>query len=207
MALKVRTSPRKAPRQERSRETVDVILEATARVLERDGYDRASTNRIAEVAGVSVGSLYRYFPSKEALVAALCDRHITAMLATCESKLLELADAPMDVAVRGTVGAILHAHTVNPKLHRVLIQQVPRVGKLKNVDAMQQRLSELLRIQLEMRRAEVRPRNLDLAVFILVHAVEAVSHAAVVERSDFLGPELGDELTALVLHYLRGAPR
>jgi len=65
-----RTSPRKKPRQERSVATVEVILDATARVLCSTGYDRASTNRIAMSAGVSVGSLYQYFPSKEALVAA-----------------------------------------------------------------------------------------------------------------------------------------
>ena len=55
--------------------TVNALLEATARILIREGFDKASTNRIAEVAGVSVGSLYQYFPGKEALVAALIDRH------------------------------------------------------------------------------------------------------------------------------------
>jgi AcrR family transcriptional regulator len=200
---KLNTSPRKAPRQDRSRETVDVILEATARVLKEVGYDRASTNRIAEVAGVSVGSLYRYFPSKEALVAELCDRHISAMLALCETKILELGEAPMDVAAREIVSAILHSHAVDPKLHRILIQQVPRVGKLKNVDSMNGRVAVLVRAYLEARRDEVRPKNLDLAVFMLVHAVEAVCHAAVIERSEHLRDgELHEELAALVLRYL-----
>ena len=71
MAKRTRTAPRKKPKQERSQATVDAILVATARVLCETGYDRASTNRIALAAGVSVGSLYQYFPSKEALVAAL----------------------------------------------------------------------------------------------------------------------------------------
>ena len=75
MARKLRTNPRKSASQERSRATVDALLEATARVLLKEGYDRASINRIAEVAGVSIGSLYQYFPSKEALVAAVIDRH------------------------------------------------------------------------------------------------------------------------------------
>ena len=51
--------------------TVEAILDATARVLVREGYARTSTNRVAAVAGVSIGSLYQYFPNKESLVAAL----------------------------------------------------------------------------------------------------------------------------------------
>lgn len=66
-----RTRPRKLPKQERSRVTVEAILDATALVLVREGYDRASTKRVAGVAGVSIGSLYQYFPNKESLVAAL----------------------------------------------------------------------------------------------------------------------------------------
>ena len=69
------TKPRKAASQVRSRATVDALVEATARILVKEGFDKASTNRIADVAGVSVGSLYQYFPSKEALVAAVAERH------------------------------------------------------------------------------------------------------------------------------------
>ncbi|TIV67001.1 MAG: TetR family transcriptional regulator, partial [Mesorhizobium sp.] len=75
MAPKLLTNPRKNASQDRSRATVDALVEATARILVRDGFDKASTNRIAEEAGVSIGSLYQYYPSKEALVAAVIDRH------------------------------------------------------------------------------------------------------------------------------------
>jgi AcrR family transcriptional regulator len=64
MPRRPRTTPRKKPRQQRSQDTVECILDATARVLCATGYDRASTNRVAMAAGVSVGSLYQYFPSK-----------------------------------------------------------------------------------------------------------------------------------------------
>ena len=75
MARRPATKPRKHASQERSRATVDALIEATARILVREGFDKASTNRIAEVAGVGVGSLYQYYPGKEALVAAVIDRH------------------------------------------------------------------------------------------------------------------------------------
>src|SRR3954467_4230018 len=75
MARKPATKPRKRASQERSRATVAALVEATARILVTEGFDKASTNRIAEVAGVSIGSLYQYFPSKEALVLAVAERH------------------------------------------------------------------------------------------------------------------------------------
>ena len=196
--------PRTKPVQARSKEMRDRILTATAQVLAERGYAGLSTNRVAAQAEVSVGSLYRYFPSKEALVAALCERHVTQMFAVCEEKLLELQDAPMDLAAREIVRAILRAQSVNPKLHRILIQQVPRVGQLRNVDGLQERFSVMVRGYLESRRKEVRPKNLELAVFALVHAVEAVAHAAVLERPDYLiDGELADELVEMVLRYIQ----
>src|SRR5215468_9906844 len=75
MARKPLTKARKHASQERSRATVDALIEATARILVREGFEKASTNRIAREAGVSIGSLYQYYPSKEALVAAVIDRH------------------------------------------------------------------------------------------------------------------------------------
>jgi AcrR family transcriptional regulator len=75
MPPRLRTAPRKRPTQARATATVEAILLATSRLLAREGYDRLSTNRVAEEAGVSVGSLYQYFPSKEALVATLAERH------------------------------------------------------------------------------------------------------------------------------------
>jgi len=70
MARRPLTNPRKHASQERSRATVDALIAATARILVREGFDKASTNHIADLAGVSIGSLYQYFPSKESLVAA-----------------------------------------------------------------------------------------------------------------------------------------
>ncbi len=78
---------RKLPKQERSRITVEAILEATTHILVEEGYDKANTNRIAERAGISLGSLYQYFPNKEALMTALMDQHATEMAELVGTKL------------------------------------------------------------------------------------------------------------------------
>src|SRR5260370_38447536 len=98
MARKLQTNPRKLASQERSRSTVDALLEATARILVKEGYDQASTNRIAEVAGVSIGSLYQYFPSKEALRAAGIDRHTQEGSQVTGNAQAKAAARPVEVA-------------------------------------------------------------------------------------------------------------
>src|SRR6516162_3782759 len=122
MARRLLTRPRKYASQDRSRATVDVLIEATARILRREGFDRASTNRIAEEAGVSVGSLYQYFPSKEALVAAVIDRHHQQLMQVVRCALAEVASQPIEKAVRRLVAVAIEAHRIDPKLHRVLAE-------------------------------------------------------------------------------------
>jgi AcrR family transcriptional regulator len=129
----VNTRPRKAPTQQRARDTIDCILEATARVLIAEGFEGASTNRVAAVAGVSVGSLYQYFPSKEALVAALVERHVDEMTRELAVEINRVIALPLAEAVGRMVELMLRAHAVNPALHRVLIEQVPRIGRLERV--------------------------------------------------------------------------
>jgi AcrR family transcriptional regulator len=203
LARRVRTAPRKKPRQDRSVATVDAILDATARVLTTTGYDRASTNRVAMAAGVSVGSLYQYFPSKEALVAALATRHNSKMSALVRAKLAELAAAPMHVAVRAMIDAMFAAHAVDPKLHKVLIEEVPRIGQLENLLAVERETEALVAALLESRKGELRRTDAETMAFVLVHVVEAVTHASVIaEHAPARARRVADELTDMVLRYL-----
>ncbi len=192
------------PKQQRSKDTVDVILAATARVLVKEGFDRASTNRIADAAGVSIGSLYQYFPSKEALVAALVERHIETMSETLEAEMRALAEAPLAIVVRRMVNLMLEAHAIEPELHRVLNEQVPRVGRLHRVHEVEGRMQKLARSYFEARRGELRVGlDLDTAAFVVVQSIEALTHGAMIhgERAPAAGA-LVEEVTMLVLRYL-----
>jgi AcrR family transcriptional regulator len=207
MARRPLTNPRKEASQERSRATVDALVEATARILVREGFDKASTNRIAEVAGVSVGSLYQYFPSKEALVAAVIERHRQEIMQVVRGELAEAANQPMEQGVRTLVAVAVKAHRVDPKLHRVLAEQIPRVGRLEKAETFNRENYALFRAYLESHRDEIRAADLELAAFICVTAIEAVTHNAVLHHKmvSYEAMEaLVDEATRLVLGYLTG---
>lgn len=207
MARRPLTNPRKNPAQERSRATVDALIEATARILVKEGFDKASTNRIAEKAGVSIGSLYQYFPSKEALVAAVIDRHNQELMQVVHAALAEVAALPIEEAVRRLVAVAIEAHRIDPKLHRVLAEQIPRTGRLERVETFNRETYALFRAYLEGRRDELRNVDLHLAAFVCVTSIEALTHTAVLHRSDILSDEsvgtLVDEATRLLIRYLR----
>ncbi len=206
MARRALTKPRKHASQERSRVTVDALIEATARILVREGFDKASTNHIAETAGVSVGSLYQYFPSKEALVAAVIDRHHQELMEVVRGALAEVAELPVKQAVRKLVVTAIEAHRVDPRLHRVLAEQIPRTGKLENVETFNREAHALFRAYLERHRDEFRAVDLDLAAFVCVTSIEALTHTAVLHHSEMLSDQaagkLVDEATRLVVRYL-----
>jgi AcrR family transcriptional regulator len=202
MPARADTNPRKQAVQARSQATVDAILEATAHILVREGYDRASTNKVAERAGVSIGSLYQYFPGKEALVAALLERHLAEMDAVLRAALPRLAAEPIDRAARSIVQVMVEAHAVDPALHKVFVEQVPRIGKLERVEGFEREMTALVRGYLEARRDELIVRDLDLAAFIVVGVVESLTHAAVLSRQDLLGERFVEEVSAVVVRYL-----
>ncbi len=195
--------------QERSRATVDALLEATARILVREGFDKASTNRIAEVAGVSVGSLYQYFPGKEALVAAVIERHQQEVVETVRGELAEVLSRPVDKAIPGLVAIAIRAHRVDPKLHRVLAEQIPRVGPLEQLERFSRENYDLFRTYLERHRDEISIDDLELATFVCVTTIEALTHNAVLHYPKMLSEEraeaLIDEGARLVTGYLKGS--
>jgi AcrR family transcriptional regulator len=201
------TNPRKLAAQERSRATVDALVEATARILVREGFDRASTNRIAEKAGVSIGSLYQYFPTKEALVAAVADRHNAELMQVARATLAEVLALPLEQAVRRLVTIAIDAHRIDPRLHRVLAEQIPRTGRLETVAAFNREYYSLFKAYLENHKDELRTVDLDLAAYVCVTSIEALTHTAVLHRSEMLSDDGAErfvvEATHLVLRYLQ----
>lgn len=199
----VKTTPRKRPRQARSKATVETILGATARILVRHGYDGLTTNAVAHAAGVSIGSLYQYFPNKEALVAALIEDRLEGKNAATHAELARVATLPMPQAVRAMIVMTIDNHRVEPALRRVLIEQVPRVGRMKRIAELHEGTHRMVTALLAARRAELAIRDPDTAAFMLVAAIEAIAQRAVIfDPARLEDPALVDEATAMVTRYL-----
>lgn len=203
MAQPRKISARKQPRQRRAQETVDAILQATARLLVDDGYEKVTTNRVAEQAGVSIGSLYQYFPSKEAIVAALVDEHTDHMLQLLAQNAEELRGASLEDSVRTYVKAQLQAHAMEPELHRALVEQLPRLHGFDRVREINLQAIALVEAFFGQHAHRIRVKDLHLAAYICVHAVEANTHAAILDGPQRLNDvKLAEELCHLVLRYL-----
>jgi AcrR family transcriptional regulator len=206
MSRKRSTSPRKLPQQDRSRMTFETILEATTHILTEEGYDKANTNHIAERAGISIGSLYQYFPNKESLMAALMDQHSSEIAALVESKLQNLFDVPPEVAIPELIRAVIAAHAINPCLHQVLSEEIPRSERPQQMQTADERITELLRAYLTRWRDRISPQNLDMTVFILSRTVESLCHSAVIEHPSFVSnSQFEQEVSNLLLLYLTSA--
>lgn len=200
-------SPRRTPRQERARATVEHILDATARILTSRGWAGTTTNHVAERAGVSIGTLYEYFPSKESLVAALVGRHLDA----AEARLADLASSvaaatpSLEGLVRAIVSAMLDLHAATPRLHRVLFEEVPhgpavrdRIRALEDAQAVA--LASLLPTLAPVKDPEVTAR-------VIVELLEALTHRWVITPAAEPLPRerMQAELERLVLAYVGAA--
>jgi AcrR family transcriptional regulator len=180
---------RKHPKQDRSQATVETILTATTRILTEQGYAQFTTNRVAELAGLSVGSLYQYFPNKEALIVALAEHHTNAMAQLAQQHLegIEAQRSVMDV--------------LQQRLHHVLNEQMPRSEAMRQADDAQ--MEAMRRSFLAPRRDQLQPQNLDLTVFILARTIKTLIHGALLDRPELLqNGELEQEIMTMLSAYL-----
>jgi AcrR family transcriptional regulator len=198
---KRKLSPRKTPRQERSRATVEALLEATTDILIREGYTKLTTNRIAERAGVNIASLYQYFPGKEAIVAELRRRHGADQRAALRQVLAEHTAGELESTIRTLVSVGVAGHAHAPRLHRVFTEEIPALG-YRDVAAIDAPIFDAMRRFL--RDADVDVRDMELALWMISTAAGAVLHRAAVERpEDLSNGVIAEELITLLCRYLR----
>ena len=197
------TAPR-SPRQARSLATVTAILEATVQILDREGLDAATTTRIAEVAGVSVGSLYQYYSHRDAILMALQDREFDRAVVLLETVLAEsnLRKKPRDT-ISAVVKGLMALYSKSPGLHRVLAIEGLRVAKAERVHAFDLRIVAIIRHFLAASGSTIRRKNLDASAFVAFQSVRATMLASLLERPPGLdAATLVEESVDLVLRYL-----
>ncbi len=200
---RVRASVRKEPTQQRARTLVKSLLDATSSILTKHGYEGLTTNRVAQEAGVSVGSLYQYFPNKESLLAALIDRWSTEIMETLSERFLCVKEGPIEDAVRTLVQTAIENSRRSAKLHRILLQQIPYVQASPALFAFNRRMSEIVSSWLEQHRDKIEVDNLHLAAELLVITLGSLSDYALLQRPELLDSDAYlEQLSRLVLGYL-----
>lgn len=190
-------APRRRARQERSRETVSLVLEAAARVLRRNGYARATTNHIAEAAGVSIGTLYQYFADKDEVFDALVRDYFAEVVRRISEEPIDYS-LPLEATMRRLIAAGIEAQRHGPALLRSL-EQVPNAVFRRRLDAGKRTVTGVLREILETYKGSLRRIDLDRAATLLINAAEGIGYN---EISSEYGDRFTDELTDLIVRYL-----
>ena len=198
-----RGAVRRQPVQRRARQTVEAVLDAVVRIVKREGIEAVTTNHVADVAGVSIGSVYQYFPDKRAIFIALHRRHIEEIDRMVEARLMDHAESSLEELIRAMVEAMIEAHARDPKLYELLFSEVPHRAEGTRDFAV--RLHGAFRLAISARAHELkRHPNLDKVVFVLTHMVESLSHGAVLRRPPGLSLAAAkEEAVRAVLAYLR----
>ncbi len=198
----------RTPRQERARETVAAILEAAAQLIAEDGYGATSTNRIAARAGVSVGSLYQYFPNKEAILAGLIEQHQQAVQPVIERSVADLRNPALtfDATLRALFRRLIEVHAGNPRLNRALTEEVPRPPALRERERRVMRMHVAQLAEILARRPEVHLAHPAAAAHVLVQTITALSRWLVHEPPEDVSRRvIVEEVVALLGGYVRRA--
>lgn len=199
-------NPRKQPRQRRSEATRHRILDAAARVFAQFGYAAGTTNRIAEWAEISIGSLYQYYPNKDAILLELATRHLDAGVAEDQRLRAQKATPTLHDVISAMVRANIENHRSDPRLLQVLIEEAPRATELmaKVADVEAARMTHLSDVM--ARSPEVTVDDAETAARIVVSTVEMVVHHLIAgpEAIDLL--RLENQLIEMICRYLTGAP-
>ncbi len=200
-AAPIIVQPRKQPRQARSAETVRVILEAAARVLESRGFTGYTTNAVAERAGVSIGSLYQYFPGKDALTGALIQRETATLLEDADDALLEPTG---HAALTRLIAAAVRHQLRRPILARLLDFEESRLPVTRDVRRVADRLRSILE-QILARPDLPEQRRPAIAAADLFAMVKGMIDAAG-ERGETDAEDLLARVARAVFGYLSDAP-
>lgn len=198
-----RLEPRRKPRQVRAELTRERILTAAAHIFAEHGYAAGTTNRIAERAHLSIGSLYQYFPNKDAILAELLLRHIDRGRWK-QADQLDFSAGSLETMVRLLVRDAIDHHSDDPQLLRIMIEEAPLSQELLDTVARHEKVRVGQLRDLLARHPDVRVRDLDTAAGLILVTVEINTHKVMADPRTIAVEALENELVDMVTRYLRG---
>lgn len=190
---------RRIPRQQRAQESCAAIFEATAQILQREGMGALSTNRIAERAGVSVGTLYQYFPNKQAVLLAMGRRDIEETMAEVSAAVAAAGEAGEPPGPR-VIGCLVRRFSARREVRRVLMETVFSQQLNAELAATLEAMVRLL-----LRHGPALAAAAPEQVFVMTRAVVGVLRAVVTEEAPPEPGALERELLRLARGYLAAA--
>jgi len=197
---KVTTKARKQPVQERSRATVDAIMQASTYILNEVGWGGLNTNAIAERAGVNIASLYQFFPNKEAVIAELQRRHATSMHMDLNHTLQQIEKQPtLRAVLTSIVEMVVKEHRSAPEVHKAISEELPLSQRCIQ-DNQGESLDQVLHVLQPFMKNVPDPK---LATYIVGISIQAVVHQVTNQKTELLNHSvLVDELVTLAERYL-----
>ncbi|WP_395369161.1 TetR/AcrR family transcriptional regulator [Streptomyces tubercidicus] len=199
-----RIPPRRKPRQVRAELTRERILTAAVHVFAEYGYAAGTTNRIAERAHVSIGSLYQYFPNKDAILAELAVQHIDRGVWT-QADQLDLSPGTLETTVRVLVRDAIDNHRDDPRLLRIMIEEASISQDLLDTIERHTKNRVAQVRDLLARHPDVGVRAVDTAAELIVFTVEMNTHKLMADPRNIPVDTFENELVDMVTRYLRGA--
>ena len=175
---------------------------AATHIFVSKGYTRTTTNAIAEKAGVSVGSLYQYFPSKDAIAVELLRRNRARLSARIATRIGEMSETTFYGIVHTLVSTLLDDDEIDINLRRVLIERVVRTPSRREAGVFEEGIEGVIANALRANGHLIAIDDYDLAAFVLVRAVLSVVQSAVTDSPRYRTPALADALTRLVVRYI-----
>lgn len=190
---------RREPKQRRAKQTVEAVLEAAQRVAQRNGAEAITTNRVAEVAGVSIGSLYQYFPDKQAIFEALHDRHVDRVRLVIERAVTECAAASIEEVSGELVRQLAAVHSDEAAVHELFSSAVPR-----GADGFKRALHSTFEAALSPSRQDrYSADEAERMLFVLPPMVEALVHGVARQPHPLARERARDEALRTVSLYVR----
>ncbi|MFI5718595.1 TetR/AcrR family transcriptional regulator [Nocardia sp. NPDC051750] len=180
------------------------IIDAGQAVLIAHGYEGASTNRIARAAGISPGSLYQYFPNKDAVIGAAIDRYNEEVSERVRAQVLANMTEPPEVALQRSISALLDALGNQPELLRAVVEQTPRLSVGHTVVHFEDQIADLTRAALTLRG--YRPHDdsdIPTAAWMLVRTVEHLTVRYILDQPDIPRDAFLANITRMIHNYFR----
>ncbi|WP_320836785.1 TetR/AcrR family transcriptional regulator [Zhongshania sp.] len=213
---KLPPEPRRRPSQSRSKVLVDAIIQACKQVLADEGEERLTTNRIAEVAGVTIGSLYQYFPNKEAILANLLSEEFAAASDQVCREVTPRVAAQIGISLRATIHELIHVtaelHLRYLRLHGSFYREYHdffdfhgKVNKHMTEVFRQPSWQDWLPDLLRKYKDEIIVNDLDQAGFISANIIEGLISTALKDRPEWLESDVYlNNIETAVMNFLQG---